>query len=258
MSLGQSLHETLSQQLLVPVMSPKSAEQAIRVVRICQLAGWNVVEFTNRGQGSSREFEKPKPDKPDLVARHGEKQARQKVEDPSFSEIMSAVRGQFPKGSGVILLGGGMTSVAHALAASETGLDGIVSPCGWQGSLASVCTRRGLTYSATFEGSDGLGSLLMNRQGEWDIQKFFPARVLGAEKLKALLGPYAKMRPFIMPTGGLQPNEVSMKPFLQIPQVVALGMGTLITDEILAGKEDATIVENLKAAHELALSFRQK
>jgi len=75
-----------------------------------------------------------------------------------------------------------------------------------------------------------------------NVIKFFPAKNLGGlDTVKALLGPFEKMNPKFMPTGGI--NEASIEEYAPIPNVIALAGSWLAPRNLLLNNDFQGIEE---------------
>lgn len=205
---------------IVPVFYHADVEICKSVVKACYDGGIRVFEFTNRGDFAT------------LV----------------FAELNKWAIKECPEmilGVGSVI-DEGTTAMYIAL-----GTNFIVSPL-IDESMARVCNKRKIAWSP------GCGSVTeIGRAHELgcEVVKIFPgSSVGGPEFVKGVLGPmpYAS----IMPTGGVEPTEASLKAWFGAG-VHCVGMGSqLFPKEVLANQQwevitskcnDAlTIVKNLK------------
>lgn len=190
---------------IVPVFYHADIEVCKAVVKACYDGGIRVFEFTNRGDFAS------------LV----------------FAELNRWAIKECPEmimGVGSII-DEGTTSMYIALGANF-----IVSPLIDEG-MAKVCNKRKVAWSP------GCGSVTeIGRAHELgcEVVKIFPgSSVGGPDFVKGVLGPmpYAS----IMPTGGVEPTEESLKKWFGAG-VHCVGMGSqLFPKEVLANKDFAYI-----------------
>jgi 2-dehydro-3-deoxyphosphogluconate aldolase/(4S)-4-hydroxy-2-oxoglutarate aldolase len=88
-----------------------------------------------------------------------------------------------------------------------------------------------------------------------EIVKLFPGgSVGGPEFVKGVLGPMPWSK--IMPTGGVEANEASLRPWFK-SGIVACGIGSdLITKDLLAAKDYAGIEARVRETVQLVKSIR--
>ena len=197
---------------IVPVFYHADADVCKSVVKACYDGGIRVFEFTNRGDFAS------------LV----------------FAELNKWAIKECPEmimGVGSII-DEGTTSMYIALGANF-----IVSPLIDEG-MAKVCNKRKIAWSP------GCGSVTeIGRAHELgcEVVKIFPgSSVGGPDFVKGVLGPmpYAS----IMPTGGVEPTEASLKAWFGAG-VHCVGMGSqLFPKDVLASKNWTFITEKCKEA----------
>lgn len=197
-------------QGVVPVFYHPDTEVCLKVIQACADGGAKCVEFTNRGDFASQVFLE--------VSRH------------------------FAKADPSVILGVG--SVIEAPTAGlyiAYGAKFIVGP-GFNVDVAKVCNRRKIPYHP------GCGSATeISNAEEWgcEIVKVFPGgSVGGPDFVKNVLGPMPWSR--IMPTGGVDTSEESLKKWFGAG-IVACGIGSnLITKELLAAKDYAGIEKKVR------------
>lgn len=197
---------------IVPVFYHADIEVCKSVVKACYDGGIRVFEFTNRGDFAS------------LV----------------FAELNKWAIKECPEmimGVGSVI-DEGTTSMYIAL-----GTNFIVSPLIDEG-MAKVCNKRKIAWSP------GCGSVTeIGRAHELgsEVVKIFPgSSVGGPDFVKGVLGPmpYAS----IMPTGGVEPTEESLKKWFNAG-VHCVGMGSqLFPKEVLASGNWAFISEKCREA----------
>lgn len=86
------------------------------------------------------------------------------------------------------------------------------------------------------------------------VQKFYPATAAGGiPMLKALHGPYAHRGVRFIPTGGIE--AVTMREWLMVPGVIAVGGTWLVAPRLIAAGDWATIASLAKAAVASAASI---
>jgi 2-dehydro-3-deoxyphosphogluconate aldolase/(4S)-4-hydroxy-2-oxoglutarate aldolase len=202
-------------QGVIPVFFHPDPKVCIQVITACSAAGAKCIEFTNRGDFAAHTFLE--------VARHFAKA------DP-----------------GVILGVGSIVDAPTAALYIANGARFVVGPV-LNAEVARLCNRRKIAYSP------GCGSASEISQAEelgCEIVKVFPgAQVGGPDFVKAVLGPMPWTR--IMPTGGVDPDEASIRAWFGAG-IVAAGMGSkLITQAALEAGDYAVI--QAKVAETVAL-----
>ena len=205
----------LMDQGVVPVFYHPDVEVCKQVIQACANGGAKCIEFTNRGDFAAHVFLE--------VTRHFA------VADPS-----------------VIMGVGSIVDAPTAGIYIANGAKFVVGPL-LNAEVARVCNRRKIPYSP------GCGSATEIGYAEelgCEIVKVFPGtQVGGPEFVKAVLGPMPWTR--IMPTGGVDPDEASLKAWFGAG-IVAAGMGSkLITQAALDAKDYGAIEK--KVADTVAL-----
>ena len=190
---------------LVPVFYHNQVEVAKQVVGACVGGGARVVEFTNRGDRAWNVF-------------------TQLVEwvEKAHLEVILGVGSVIDAPTAALYIGSGANFVVGPILNPE---------------IARLCNRRKIAYMP------GCGSASEISQAEElgvEIVKVFPgAEVGGPGFVKALLGPMPWTR--IMPTGGVDATEESIRAWYRAG-VVCVGIGSkLITKELVAAGDWAGI-----------------
>ena len=200
-----SVLTALQTQGVVPVFYHPDYEVCVEVIRACARGGATAIEFTNRGDFAW--------------------------------DVFTQLSKEFAKTNPEIILGVG--SILDAPTAGmylASGARFVISPC-LVPEVAQVCNRRMVAYSP------GCGSVRDISEAQalgCEIVKLFPgSSVGGPEFVKAVMGPMPWSK--IMPTGGVDPDEASIKKWFGAG-IVAAGMGSkLITNEAIANKDWAGI-----------------
>jgi 2-dehydro-3-deoxyphosphogluconate aldolase/(4S)-4-hydroxy-2-oxoglutarate aldolase len=187
----------LMTQGVIPVFYHPDAEVCIQVIQACANGGAKCIEFTNRGDFAAHVFYE--------VTRHF-RQA-----DPS-----------------VIMGVGSIVDAPTAGLYLANGARFVVSPL-INAEVARLCNRRGIPYSP------GCGSVTEIGDAQelgCEIVKMFPgSSVGGPEFVQNVMGPMPWTR--IMPTGGVEPTEESLRKWFAAG-IVACGMGSrLISKDLL-------------------------
>ena len=209
-------------QGLIPVFYHPDEEICIRVIQACADGGAKCVEFTNRGDFAPHVFL--------AVARH------------------------FAKADDSVVMGVG--SVVDAPTAGlyiANGARFVVGPT-LNPDVAKVCNRRKIPYSP---GCGSASEISFAEELGCEIVKLFPgSSVGGPEFVKAILGPMPWTR--IMPTGGVDTSQASLKAWFDAG-IVACGIGSnLITKELLAAKDYDGIEKKVRQTVAYIKSIRGK
>lgn len=207
-------------QGVVPVFYHPDVEVCRKVIQACANGGAKAVEFTNRGEFAAHVFLE--------VTRH-------------FAEADPSV----------IMGVGSIVDAPTAGLYIANGAKFVVGPI-LNADVAKVCNRRKIPYSP------GCGSATEISAAEelgCEIVKVFPgSSVGGPEFVKAVLGPMPWTR--IMPTGGVDPTEASLKAWFGAG-IVAAGIGSkLITKDLLEAQDYAGIEKNVADTVALIASIR--
>jgi 2-dehydro-3-deoxyphosphogluconate aldolase/(4S)-4-hydroxy-2-oxoglutarate aldolase len=209
----------LMDQGVVPVFYHPDPEVCVQVIQACANGGAKCIEFTNRGDFAAHVFLE--------VARHFDKA------DPS-----------------VIMGAGSVVDAPTAGLYIANGAKFMVSPL-LNPEVARLCNRRKIPYSPGCGSATEIG---MAEELGCEIVKVFPGtQVGGPEFVRAVLGPMPWTR--IMPTGGVDPDEASLRAWFGAG-IVAAGMGSkLITKEALATKDwgaiEAKVTETVRLIREI-------
>ena len=195
----------MMEQGVIPVFYNADVEVCKNVIQACANGGAKCIEFTNRGDFAPHVFYE--------VTRHFASA------DPS-----------------VIMGVGSIVDAPTAGIYIANGAKFIVGPL-LNPDVAKVCNRRKIPYSP------GCGSATEIGYAEelgCEIVKVFPgASVGGPDFVKNMMGPCPWTR--IMPTGGVEPTEESLRKWFGAG-IVACGIGSnLITKALLDAKDYAGI-----------------
>lgn len=207
-------------QAVIPVFYDSDVEVCKNVIQACSNAGAKCVEFTNRGDFASHVFLE--------VTRYFAKA------DPS-----------------VIMGVGSIVEAPTAGIYIANGAKFIVGPL-LNADVAKVCNRRGIPYSPGCGSASEIGYA---QELGCEIVKVFPgSSVGGPEFVKGVMGPMPWTR--IMPTGGVEPTEESLRKWYGAG-IVACGIGSnLITKELLAAKDYKGIEENVRKTVQLVKTIK--
>jgi 4-hydroxy-2-oxoglutarate aldolase/2-dehydro-3-deoxyphosphogluconate aldolase len=198
------------EQSVIPVFYHPDEEVCINVIQACTNGGAKCIEFTNRGDFAADVFLR--------VTRH------------------------FAKADPSVIMGVG--SVCDAPTAGlyiAYGAKFVVGPM-LNAEVARLCNRRGIPYSPGCGSATEIGNA---QELGCEIIKVFPgASVGGPDFVKSVMGPMPWTR--IMPTGGVDPSEDSLRKWFGAG-IVACGIGSnLITKKLLEAKDYQGIEENFR------------
>ena len=193
---------------MVPLFYHPDIEVAKSVLKACYDGGARLMEFTNRGDFALE----------------------------IFTDLIKYAIAELP---GMILGVGSVTDAASASQYMLAGANFVVTPV-YREDIAIVCNRRKVLWSP------GCGSLTEIAQAEemgCELVKLFPGSTYGPGFVKAIKGPQPWTS--IMPTGGVSTEEHNLKGWFDAG-VTCVGMGSmLISKEILANKDYATLQKNV-------------
>ena len=212
----------LMDQGVIPVFYHPDVEVCKKVIQACADGGAPCIEFTNRGDFASHVFYE--------VTRH------------------------FASADPRVIMGVG--SIVNAPTAGiyiANGAKFVVGPI-LNADVAKVCNRRKIPYSP---GCGSASEISYAEELGCEIVKVFPgSSVGGPDFVKAVLGPMPWTR--IMPTGGVDPDEASVKKWFGAG-IVAAGMGSkLITQELLDAGDYAGITKKVRETVDLIKKVRGK
>jgi len=212
----------LMDQGVIPVFYHPDVEVCKKVIQACADGGAPCIEFTNRGDFASHVFYE--------VTRH-------------FAEADPRV----------IMGVGSIVDAPTAGIYIANGAKFVVGPI-LNADVAKVCNRRKIPYSP---GCGSASEISYAEELGCEIVKVFPgSSVGGPDFVKAVLGPMPWTR--IMPTGGVDPDEASVKKWFGAG-IVAAGMGSkLITQEMLDAGDYAGIAAKVRETVELIKKVRGK
>ena len=212
----------LMDQGVIPVFYHPDVEVCKKVIQACADGGAPCIEFTNRGDFASHVFYE--------VTRHFDQA------DPR-----------------VIMGVGSIVDAPTAGIYIANGAKFVVGPI-LNADVAKVCNRRKIPYSP---GCGSASEISYAEELGCEIVKVFPgSSVGGPDFVKAVLGPMPWTR--IMPTGGVDPDEASVKKWFGAG-IVAAGMGSkLITQELLDAGDYAGITAKVRETVDLIKKVRGK
>jgi 2-dehydro-3-deoxyphosphogluconate aldolase/(4S)-4-hydroxy-2-oxoglutarate aldolase len=206
---------------IVPVFYHSDVEICKEVLLACYSGGVRVFEFTNRGDFAHE----------------------------IFAELVKYSAKELPD---MILGIGSVLDPATAALYIQSGTNFIVAPILNQ-EVAKVCNRRKIAWMP------GCGSVTeISQAEEWgaEVVKIFPgSQVGGPGFVKGVLAPMPWTS--IMPTGGVDPTEESLKTWFGAG-VHCVGMGSkLISKDVIANSDYATLEERCRTAIAFVQSIRK-
>lgn len=209
-------------QGVIPVFYHADAEVCRNVIQACANGGAKCIEFTNRGDFASALFLD--------LARHFAKA------DPS-----------------VIMGVGSIVDAPTAGIYIASGAKFVVGPL-LNPEVARLCNRRKIPYSPGCGTASEIGAA---EELGCEIVKIFPGESVGGPAfVKAVMAPCPWTR--IMPTGGVEPTEKSLREWFEAG-IVAAGIGSkLITKEMLDAKNYAGIERKVRETIDLVKTIRGK
>jgi 2-dehydro-3-deoxyphosphogluconate aldolase / (4S)-4-hydroxy-2-oxoglutarate aldolase len=209
-------------QGVIPVFYHADAGVCKKVIQACANGGAKCIEFTNRGDFASH----------------------------VFYEVTS----HFATSDPTVIMGVG--SVVDAPTAGiyiANGAKFVVGPL-LNPDVAKVCNRRGIPYSPGCGSATEIGDA---QELGCEIVKVFPgSSVGGPDFVKSILGPMPWTR--IMPTGGVEATEASLRQWFGAG-IVACGIGSnLITKELLDKQDYAGIELKVRDTVQMIKKIRGK
>jgi 2-dehydro-3-deoxyphosphogluconate aldolase/(4S)-4-hydroxy-2-oxoglutarate aldolase len=211
----------MMEQGVIPVFHHPDVETCVNVIQACANAGARCIEFTNRGDFAAHAFLE--------VARHFARA------DPS-----------------VIMGVGSVVDAPTAGLYIANGAKFVLGPV-LNAEVARVCNRRMIPYSP---GCDSATEISDAQELGCEIVKVFPGESVGGPAfVRNVLGPMPWTR--IMPTGGVDPDEASLREWFGAG-IVAAGMGSkLITGDLVKAGDWAGIEARVRRTVDLIRQIRQ-
>ncbi len=209
-------------QGVIPVFYHPDVETCVNVIQACADGGARCIEFTNRGEFAAHTFLD--------VTRHFAKA------DPS-----------------VIMGVGSIVDAPTAGLYIANGAKFVVGPI-LNAEVARVCNRRMVPYSP---GCGSATEISYAQELGSEIVKVFPGESVGGPTfVKNVLGPMPWTK--IMPTGGVDPDEASLREWFGAG-IVAAGMGSkLITNDLLKAGDWAGIQARVRKTVDLIAKIRRE
>ncbi len=211
---------TMTRTGLVPVFYSPDIEVARKVAGACVQGGCPILEFTNRGDHAWE----------------------------VFNQLEHYCARELPQ---LILGVGSVVDPGTASLYINCGASFVVGPV-LNADVAKACNRRKIPYSP---GCGSVSEISAAEELGCEIIKIFPgAEVGGPPFVKAALGPCPWMK--IMPTGGVEATEDSLKAWFKAG-VACVGMGSnLITKDLLKAKNYDGIADNVRKTLALIAAIR--
>jgi 2-dehydro-3-deoxyphosphogluconate aldolase/(4S)-4-hydroxy-2-oxoglutarate aldolase len=209
-------------QSIIPVFYDPDVDVCRNVIQACANGGAKCIEFTNRGEFAAHAFLE--------VTRHFASA------DPS---VIMGVGSIVDAPTAGIYIANGARFVVGPLLNAE---------------VARLCNRRGIPYSPGCGSATEIGDA---QELGCEIVKVFPgASVGGPDFVKSVMAPMPWTR--IMPTGGVEPTEASLRKWFEAG-IVACGVGSnLITKDLLKARDYAGIEANVREAIALVRRIKQE
>ena len=206
-----SVLQVAADQGMVPLFYHADIELGKEILAACYAGGSRILEFTNRGDFAHE----------------------------VFGELNTFAAKELPE---MILGVGSITDQGTASLYMQLGANFIVS-ASLREDVAKACNRRKVPY---MPGCGTLTEIGMAEELGCDIVKLFPGSTYGPGFIKAIRGPQPWTT--IMPTGGVAPTKDNLKGWFDAG-VTCVGMGSkLISKDILANRDFATLTQNTKDA----------
>lgn len=214
------VYSTMHETGVVPVFYHPDVNVAKQVAAACVEGGCPILEFTNRGDHAWE----------------------------VFTELERYCAKELPQ---LVLGVGSIVDPYTAALYINCGANFVVGPL-LNPEVARICNRRKIPYSP------GCGSASEISQAEelgCEIVKVFPGAEVGGPKfVKAVLGPCPWVS--IMPTGGVDATEASLRAWFEAG-VVCVGMGSnLITKDLLKAGDYKGLAAKIRETIELIKKIR--
>ena len=194
---------------MIPLFFSNDLDLSKNILKACYDGGARLMEFTSRGDFAHE----------------------------IFAELTKYAIKELP---GMIMGVGSVTDAAAASLYMQLGANFIVTPV-LREDIALVCNRRKVLWSP------GCGTLTEIAKAEelgCEIVKLFPGDLYGPRFVKSIKAPQPWTS--IMPTGGVDPTEDSLKSWFEAG-VTCVGIGSqLISKEIIATKDYAGLTKKVK------------
>jgi 2-dehydro-3-deoxyphosphogluconate aldolase / (4S)-4-hydroxy-2-oxoglutarate aldolase len=217
-----SVLAAMMEQSIIPVFYDPDVEVCRNVIQACANGGAKCIEFTNRGDFAAHVFLE--------VTRH-------------FATVDPTV----------IMGVGSIVDAPTAGIYIANGAKFVVGPL-LNAEVAKVCNRRGIPYSPGCGSATEIGAA---QELGCEIVKVFPgSSVGGADFVRSVMGPMPWTR--IMPTGGVEPTEASLRQWFGAG-IVACGIGSnLVTRDLLRARDYAGIERKVRDTIDLTRQIKQE
>jgi 2-dehydro-3-deoxyphosphogluconate aldolase/(4S)-4-hydroxy-2-oxoglutarate aldolase len=221
MSTIQKVSDAIAQQGILPLYFNADEQVTLDILKSIYKAGIRAVEYTNRGEAALHNFKK-------------------------MVEVRNA---EMPD----LLLGiGTIKNVEQAESFLNAGADFFISP-GFVPEVAKYLIDKGLFYSP---GCMTPSEIIAAENAGVKFIKLFPGNMLGPEFLSGIKDIFPKL--LFMPTGGVDTTRENIEGWYKAG-VSAVGMGSkLISKQLMADKDYATIEIETKKVLELIQSIKNK
>lgn len=195
---------------IIPVVKIEDLDKTIDIAQSLLDGGINVIEITFRNENAK--------------------------------DAISIITKKFPE----IYVGAGtVTTVSQVKEAIEVGAKFIVTP-GINETVIKYCVNNKIII---YPGCAVPSDIEIAINYGLDVVKFFPAEVMGGQKMiKALSAPYTKMK--FIPTGGVSVNN--LKSYLSMNSVVAVGGSWIVNKDAVKNSNYVLITNLAKEAMALA------
>ena len=211
--------QIMHQTGLVPLFYHADYEVASKVLKACYDGGARVLEFTSRGDFAHQVFNK-------------------------LSKFVAAELPEMALGVGSV------TDAGSASLYMQMGASFVVTPV-LREDIAQVCNRRKVLWSP---GCGSLSEIARAEELGCELVKLFPGGTYGPGFVKAIRGPQPWTN--IMPTGGVEPTEASLKAWMDAG-AFCVGMGSkLITKELVKSEQYSQIQQDVAQALNLIQQLR--
>ena len=219
MSKIQQVSDAIVAQGMLPLYFNADQEVTIEILRALYRAGIKAIEYTSRGEAALSNFIK-------------------------MVEIRNA---EMPD----LLLGiGTIKNLQQAKEYHEVGADFFISP-GFVPEVAVFLQSKGVLYSP---GCMTPTEIIAAENAGVKFIKLFPGNMLGPDFLSGIKDIFPKL--LFMPTGGVDTTRANIEGWFKAG-VSAVGMGSkLISKQLMADKEYATIETETKAVLNLIQSIK--
>lgn len=209
-------------QGVIPVFYHPDVQTCVNVIQACADGGARCIEFTNRGE----------------FAAH------------AFLDVTRHFAGADPS---VIMGVGSIVDAPTAGLYIANGARFVVGPI-LNADVAKVCNRRMIPYSP---GCGSATEISYAQELGCEIVKVFPGESVGGPTfVRNVLGPMPWTR--IMPTGGVDPDEASLREWFGAG-IVAAGMGSkLITNDLLKAGDWKGISARVRKTVDLIAKIRRE